>query len=157
MSSFYSRSQTIYNYNCRCTINKCRLFILHWVLNIGTLFLLCSLCGMCPAVDMPCYGLDLRFTHFPSTKARLVWQRHTPYLQRPIFQHAPPLYWHSLLLVHRFTATWFSQWQSRGVWQTKSYLTPPNSYTTITTFSPLEGGTECQQWTPSEPLNPSFR
>ena len=33
--------------------------------------------------------------------------------------------------------------------QPKSYLTPPISYTTITTFSPLEGGTECQQKKPS--------
>ena len=29
--------------------------------------------------------------------------------------------------------------------QPKSYLTPPTSYTTVTNFSPLEGGTECQQ------------
>ena len=28
-------------------------------------------------------------------------------------------------------------------WQPKSYLAPPTSYTTITTFSPMEGGTEC--------------
>ena len=27
----------------------------------------------------------------------------------------------------------------------KSYLAPPTSYMTITTFPPLEGGTECQQ------------
>ena len=30
-------------------------------------------------------------------------------------------------------------------YQPKSDMTPPTSYTTITTFSPLEGGTECQQ------------
>ena len=35
--------------------------------------------------------------------------------------------------------------QKHCKWQTKSYLTTPISYTTITTFSPLEGGTECQQ------------
>ena len=35
--------------------------------------------------------------------------------------------------------------QEHCKWQPNSYLTPPTSYTTITTFSPLEGGIECQQ------------
>ena len=37
--------------------------------------------------------------------------------------------------------------QEHCKWQPKSYLTPPTFYfyTTLTNFSPLEGGTECQQ------------
>ena len=35
--------------------------------------------------------------------------------------------------------------QEHCKWQPNSYLTPPTSYTTITTFSTLEGGTQCQK------------
>ena len=35
--------------------------------------------------------------------------------------------------------------QEHCKWQPKSYLHPPTSYTNVTNFSPLEGGTECQQ------------
>jgi len=35
--------------------------------------------------------------------------------------------------------------QEHCKWQPNPYLTPLTSYTTVTNFSPLEGGTECQQ------------
>ena len=41
--------------------------------------------------------------------------------------------------------------QEYSKWQPKSYLTPPTSYTTVTNFSPLEGGTECQSKNPASP------
>ena len=46
--------------------------------------------------------------------------------------------------------------QEHCEWQQKSDLTPHTSYTTITTFSSLEGGTKSQLEKPSMPLSPSF-